>query len=82
MWGGVTMHQKATQEYEDLKKEEALELTPTGRQRLISLSKDLRSVWYAQTTTHSERKNLLRILIREVTLTPVDVPERRTREHV
>ncbi|MFY0563519.1 hypothetical protein ACN28E_06705 [Archangium lansingense] len=39
-------------------------------------------VWLARSTTNAERKNLLRILVREVVLSPVDVPERGIRTQV
>lgn len=74
--------EKAKQEYEDLKKSEILEVSLADKERIISLSKDLRVVWHANTTTFAERKNLLRILIREVTLTPQDIPERSTRVQI
>lgn len=70
---------KTEEEYEIIIKSQKLEFTLAEREQVLKLAKDLRSVWYASTTSYAERKNLLRILIREITLTPVDVPQRQTR---
>jgi hypothetical protein len=50
----------------------ALATQPLGvaeRQRVVALAEDLPAVWQAATTTQAERKQLLRYLIRDVTLT-------------
>jgi DNA invertase Pin-like site-specific DNA recombinase len=39
------------------------------RQRILALSHDLPAVWKAPTTTPAERKQLLRLLVKDVTLT-------------
>lgn len=39
-------------------------------------------MWHAETTTHAERKHLLRIVVREVTVSPIEVPARLTRVQV
>jgi len=69
-------------EREDLRRREKVELTEQDRARIIALSKDLSIVWHASTTNNAERKNLLRMLIREITITPIDVPTRSTRVQV
>jgi hypothetical protein len=56
-----------------------------NRRRGSTHSSSMRSisdVWHANTTTNAERKNLLRILAREITITPIDVPARSTRVQV
>jgi hypothetical protein len=63
-------------EHQQVLRREKVELTSSDRARLLALAKDLSSVWHAPSTTNAERKNLLRILVREVALSPVDVPER------
>ena len=67
------------QERDKVRQREKVELNDDDRARILSLSKDLKQVWRAETTTHAERKNLLRMLVREITLTPIDVPHRETR---
>ena len=66
-------------EHQEVCRREKVELTDADRSRILHLAKDLSRVWHAETTTHAERKNLLRMLVREVTLSPIDVPERKTR---
>ena len=39
------------------------------RQRILALAQDLPTVWQAPSTTHADRKQLLRFLIKDVTLT-------------
>ncbi|MEN8182810.1 MAG: recombinase family protein [Myxococcota bacterium] len=56
-----------------------LVLDDADRRRILELARDLPRVWRAPSTTWQQRKNLLRILVREVVLTPVDVPSRQTR---
>jgi DNA invertase Pin-like site-specific DNA recombinase len=63
-------------EHQQVLRREKVELTGQDRARLLELAKDLSYVWHARSTTNAERKNLLRILVREVVLSPVDVPER------
>jgi|HubBroStandDraft_1064217.scaffolds.fasta_scaffold08331_4 DNA invertase Pin-like site-specific DNA recombinase len=43
-------------------------LSPTERQRILSLAEDLPALWHASSTTATERKQLLRLLLKDVTL--------------
>ncbi len=47
----------------------AFQLNSQDRQRILALAEDLPTVWQATTTTHAQRKQLLRCLIKDVTLT-------------
>jgi DNA invertase Pin-like site-specific DNA recombinase len=47
----------------------ATRLSPQERQRILDLAEDLPALWHAPTTTPTERKQLLRLLIKDVTLT-------------
>lgn len=69
-------------EYQETLRQKKAQLTDRDRARLLALARDLPSVWRAPSTTHAERKNLLRILVREVVLSPVEIPERMTRVQV
>jgi len=69
-------------EREVVRRREKVILSDDDRTRILALAKDLPRVWNADTTTPAERKNLLRMLVREVTLTPLDVPARTTRAQV
>jgi DNA invertase Pin-like site-specific DNA recombinase len=42
--------------------------TPEERQRILALAQNLPLIWHAPTTTQAERKQLLRFLIKDVTL--------------
>ena len=46
--------------------------TPKERQRILALAKDVPALWQAASTTHAQRKQLLRCLVKEVTLTKQD----------
>jgi hypothetical protein len=56
-------------EYASLPKPTALLLTPKARQRILALAHNVPAVWNAPTTSQAERKQLLRYLIKDVTLT-------------
>jgi DNA invertase Pin-like site-specific DNA recombinase len=47
----------------------AVRLSPEERQRILDLAEDLPALWHAPTTTPAERKQLLRLLVKDVTLT-------------
>jgi hypothetical protein len=70
------------QRFEDVRKAEKVELTDSDRTRILSLANDLPRVWVARSTTQVQRKNLLRLAVHQVTLTPMDVPRRSTRIQV
>ena len=70
------------QEYQALRQREKIDLTDEDRARIVAMAKDLPAVWNAKTTTNPERKNLLRLVVREVTISPIDVPARMTRVQV
>lgn len=59
-----------------------LDLSEADRALILSLAQDLPRVWSAPTTTHAERKNLLRIMVKEVVLMPIETPARSTRIQV
>jgi DNA invertase Pin-like site-specific DNA recombinase len=61
--------ERLKREYAALPKPAARLASPEERQRILALTKDLPAVWRASTTTHAERKQLLRFLIKDVTLT-------------
>jgi DNA invertase Pin-like site-specific DNA recombinase len=56
-------------EYLALPKPTALRITPEERQRILRLAQNVPAVWHAPTTTPAERKQLVRYLIKDVTLT-------------
>lgn len=69
-WEACLQEQQAIQTDQDrLKKQAPLRLDETQRQRLLNLVTDLPQVWQAETTSWAERKELLRLLVADVTLT-------------
>ena len=71
--------EEAEREHQAIRRAERVELSNEDRARILALSRDLPRVWAAESTTQAQRKTLLRTLVREVTLGPVDVPVRATR---
>lgn len=56
-----------------------LEISPEQRQQILSLAGDLLpALWHSPTTSPCERKEMLRLLVKQVALTPVDSPTRQT----
>jgi DNA invertase Pin-like site-specific DNA recombinase len=74
--------EQVDREYHEVRRRETLDLSEEDRTRILSLAKDLPAVWHAETTTHAERKHLLRMVVREVTVSPIEVPARLTRVQV
>jgi DNA invertase Pin-like site-specific DNA recombinase len=56
-------------EYETRPQPKVQLASATERQRILALVQDLPTVWQAPSTTHADRKQLLRFLIKDVTLT-------------
>jgi hypothetical protein len=61
--------ERLEREYATLPKPAAYLASPEQRQRILALAQDLPTIWHSSTTTHTERKQLLRFLIKDVTLT-------------
>lgn len=67
------------QAYLSARQVQRLQLSHQQRQQILQLAKDLPALWYSNTTTAQERKQMLSLLVRQVALTPVSHPERSTR---
>ncbi|HCF27602.1 MAG TPA: recombinase family protein [Cyanobacteria bacterium UBA11049] len=55
-----------------------LEISDEQRQQILNLASNIPAVWHSPTTTASERKEMLRLLVKQVALTPMDHPTRQT----
>ena len=66
-------------EYEDMRRARKLVLSESDKKAILSLARDLKKVWSAPTTTQAERKQLVRLLIQDIVLTPIDFPDRSTK---
>jgi DNA invertase Pin-like site-specific DNA recombinase len=51
-------------------------MSAAERQGILNLVHDLPAVWQAETTTHTERKQVVRLLIKDVTLTTLETTMR------
>jgi Recombinase zinc beta ribbon domain/Recombinase len=65
--------------YRSARQARQVELSDADRTEILSLARDLARVWSATTTTNAQRKNLIRMLVQQVSLMPVDIPRRTTR---
>jgi DNA invertase Pin-like site-specific DNA recombinase len=66
--------EKLEHEFQEARRQKRVEINDVDRQRIMKLADDLPRLWQAKTTTDRDRKLLLRILIKEVSVRPVDVP--------
>jgi DNA invertase Pin-like site-specific DNA recombinase len=64
----LTARDQLEREYASRPAMESLPVNDTERARILALAKDLPLVWHAPTTTATERKQLVRFLIKDVTL--------------
>jgi DNA invertase Pin-like site-specific DNA recombinase len=60
--------EKVEQEYQSWLQQHRLELTAEDRQDILALGENLPALWHAPTTTPADRKQIVRLLIREVIL--------------
>jgi hypothetical protein len=58
--------ERIEQEYQAWKRESHAEMTPQERQEILAIGADLPRVWHAETTTHADRKYLLRLIVKDV----------------
>jgi hypothetical protein len=65
-------------EYEEARRTHKLDLSDEDKQAIRALAADLPKVWNAQTTTTTERKQLLRLAIQDIVLAPLVEPHRAT----
>ena len=61
--------ERQEREYATLPRLSAHLVSPEERQRILALARDLPTIWHSPTTTPAERKQLLRFLVKDVTLT-------------
>jgi DNA invertase Pin-like site-specific DNA recombinase len=61
-------------EYDRVREQPPFVLDATQREKILALAEDLPKLWHAPTTRLSQRKQLLRLLVEDVTLTKRDEP--------
>jgi hypothetical protein len=74
--------ERIEQEYEQYKSAQRFELSELDRRRILALASDLPKLWNARTTDNRDRKLLLRLLIKDVSLKAVDVPRSSLRARI
>lgn len=58
--------EQVEQEYQQWQQQQQLVLTPADRQEILALGENLPQLWRAPSTTHADRKQIVRLLIKEV----------------
>ena len=56
------------QEYNAWRREQAVSISESDRQEILALGEDLPRLWTATTTTSADRKQIVRLVVKEVTL--------------
>jgi hypothetical protein len=74
--------ERIEQEYEQYKSAQRFELSELDRRRILALASDLPKLWNARTTDNRDRKLLLRLLIKDVSVKAVDVPRASLRTRI
>jgi hypothetical protein len=65
----LTVLDQLERDYQELAPAASNQISEAQRQGILDLVHDLPAVWQAKTTTHAERKQVLRLLIKDVMLT-------------
>ena len=63
---------------DEAKRQRRVELTDEDRERIRALARDLSRVWRAPSTSQSDRKAMLRLVVEAISLSPIEVPSRST----
>jgi DNA invertase Pin-like site-specific DNA recombinase len=63
-----------TQEYEEARHKPPIVLSESQRKKILALAEDLPRLWRSPTTLQSQRKQVIRLLIEDITLNNVDSP--------
>ncbi len=70
----LTDVERLEHEYDEFKRAQRFELSELDRRRIMQLATDLPRLWRAKTTEDRDRKLLLRLLIKDISVRVVDVP--------
>src|SRR5215216_3492955 len=72
----LAAQQRLREDYDRFTRTRPLPLTPAQRQAISTLAGDIKGLWAAPTTTNADRKQLIRALVDQVTITVVGTSER------
>jgi len=70
------------QEQLQARKVQQIDLSEKQRLQILQLAQNLPIIWQASTTTVQERKEMLGLLVKQISLTPIEAPERQTQIRV
>jgi DNA invertase Pin-like site-specific DNA recombinase/DNA-directed RNA polymerase subunit M/transcription elongation factor TFIIS len=65
--------------YEESSSQDVITLSNEQRSRIIELSKDIPKLWESRKTSYKEKKEIISLLIKQICLTPVDIPQKQTK---
>src|SRR5262249_34629895 len=60
--------EKLEHEHEQWQRSHSIAITAADREEILALGENLPKIWYAETTTHVDRKRITRLLIKDVLL--------------
>ena len=68
-WNDALLHlEDVKEEYRQFQQREQLTLTPEQKENILSLAEDFPRVWNASSTQSKDRKRMLRLLIKDITV--------------
>jgi hypothetical protein len=68
--------EQVKQQHHEFSQKEHLEITPEQRERVFALAQDLPRLWKAPTTRSKDRKRILRLLIKDITVEKLAEPKK------
>src|SRR5271165_2598397 len=60
--------ERSEQEYEVWRREQSVSIADADREQILALGEDLPALWHATTTTAADRKQIVRLVIKEIAL--------------
>jgi DNA invertase Pin-like site-specific DNA recombinase len=75
-WNAALLHcEGLKQQAEEFQRQHARVATPEQKAKVLALAKDLPRLWHASTTQAKDRKRMLRLLIKDITVEKSSVPK-------
>jgi DNA invertase Pin-like site-specific DNA recombinase len=71
--------EEVERQYAEARRTKRVDLTEDDRARVRELARDLPAVWRSPVTSRADRKAMMRLVIEDISLTPMEVPRRATR---
>jgi hypothetical protein len=75
-WNDALLHcEELKQQAAEFQRQQARVATPEQKAKVLALTKDLPRLWHAPTTQAKDRKRMLRLLIKDITVEKTSVPK-------